>query len=274
MQKLYAILLVAISLAAMNATAQNGLTFHDHQAVTIDGDTVSLAQYQGKKVMVVNTASFCAYTPQFEDLQSLYEQYNSYNFEILGFPCNDFGSQDPHGDSIILDFCTSEYGVTFQMMHKVKITNSDTAPVYKWLQRADLNGVQDADVTWNFHKFLIDEAGQWVAHYPSTTNPFDQAIIDWILTPSVITTASPEPMETPNLISITTQNNLPVLLLSNVEQQIEINVYSIDGRLLRNLYNGTPKHLIDIPLNLPAGGVYLIEARSAQQRQTLKHVQH
>jgi glutathione peroxidase len=166
--------------AVILMAAEQPSSLHQFSAVTITGDTLSLSQYAGKKLMIVNTASYCGYTPQFADLQKLYEDYRGYGFEIIGFPCNDFGKQDPHSDSAILDFCTANYGVTFPMMSKVSIVKGDTVDIYKWLQRADLNGVSDAEVKWNFNKFLIDEEGRWVAHYPSKTKPADKAITDWI----------------------------------------------------------------------------------------------
>lgn len=160
-------------------------TLHDYTVVNIEGDTISLSQYYGKKVMVVNTASYCAFTHQYTDLQQLYTDYQQYNFVILGFPCNNFSNQEPGADSTIADFCDS-YNVTFPMMSKIDIVSGDTADVYKWLQLGSLNGVQNASVSWNFNKFLIDEAGHWVAHHLSTVDPQDTAITNWILSPSVL----------------------------------------------------------------------------------------
>ena len=168
------ILLSVLSFCVFTSSAQ--LTFHDYSAATIDHDTISMSQYYGKKVMVVNTASYCGYTYQFAALEQLYLDYKQYGFEIIGFPCNDFANQDPHSDSTINSFCTSTYNVTFQMMSKIATISADTAPVYKWLQRADLNGVSNAHVAWNFNKFLIDEAGHWVRHYTQTTEPNDSEI--------------------------------------------------------------------------------------------------
>jgi glutathione peroxidase len=169
--------LIAFTFAGKSQQLAN---FHDFTGVTIQGDTISFSQYVGKKLLVVNTASFCAYTYQYEDLQGLYDIYGDGQFEILGFPCNNFGSQEPGSDSTIIDFCTGNYGVTFQMMSRVDIKTGDTAEVYKWLQRGELNGVEDAQVTWNFHKFLIDPDGNYVRHFPSTTVPRDTAITNWI----------------------------------------------------------------------------------------------
>ena len=160
--------------------SQQLMSFHELEAVTIAGDTISLSQYAGKKLLVVNTASFCAYTHQFNDLEALYLQYGGAGFEIIGFPCNDFGAQDPGSDSTILDFCTGNYNVTFQMMSRISIKSGDTSAVYKWLQRANLNGVSDATVTWNFNKFLIDAEGNWAGYYDSPVAPGDPSIVNWI----------------------------------------------------------------------------------------------
>ena len=189
---------------AMVGFSQTTLTFHNYSSESIIGDTIHFSQYYGKKVMVVNTASYCVYTPQYTDLETLYNQYQQYNFEIIGFPCNDFAQQDPHNDSTINQFCT-DYGVTFQMMSKIATISQDTAPVYKWLQRAALNGVSDAHVAWNFNKFLIDEAGHWVRHCLSTVNPMDTSITNWIMTPSVVSGISKNDW-TDNLIELKSPN--------------------------------------------------------------------
>lgn len=178
--KLFTLLVLLLS---VNAFAQS--TLHDYTVVNIEGDTISLSQYYGKKVMVVNTASYCGYTHQYTDLQQLYTDYEQYNFVIVGFPCNNFSNQEPGADSTIADFCDS-YNVTFPMMSKIDIVSGDTADVYKWLQLGSLNGVQNAPVSWNFNKFLIDEAGHWVAHYLSPVDPQDTAITNWIMSPSVL----------------------------------------------------------------------------------------
>lgn len=173
-----AVALYLILTSVMTTPEQHSL--HQFTVTTITGDTISLSQFAGKKLLVVNTASYCGYTPQFEDLQTLYDRYKDHNFEIIGFPSNDFGSQDPGSDSDIMEFCRSNYRVTFPMMSKVVIAKGDTSPVYQWLQRKELNGVSDAQVKWNFNKFLIDEDGRWVAHYPSKVRPLDTLITNWI----------------------------------------------------------------------------------------------
>jgi len=182
MKKLF--FLICILFVSAGARAQTE-TFHDFMGLSILGDTINFSDYAGKKVLVVNTASFCSYTPQFADLAMLDSLYGGPGFAIIGFPCNDFGGQDPNDDSTIFNFCTGIYNVAFQMMSKISVIAADTAEVYKWLQLQSRNGVQDAPVTWNFHKFCIDELGHWVNHYPSTVNPLDTAITNWINSPSV-----------------------------------------------------------------------------------------
>jgi glutathione peroxidase len=263
-------LLIACSMATF--VSAQAPTFHSYEAKTILGDTINLSQYYGKKVMVVNTASFCGFTPQFEDLENLYLQYNTYNFEIIGFPCNDFSNQDPHSDSVILDFCTDNYNVTFQMMSKVEVVTGDTAPVYKWLQRGDLNGVSDAQVAWNFNKFLIDEAGHWVRHFGSATLPGDTAITNWILSPSVISGIAKN--ETADLMKITSGNmvssNLDLYVSGGDSKNMIIQLFSYTGQLMGEVFNGTLSgtQLISYSVqDLPAG-MYLLKASSGAASQT------
>jgi len=165
----------------LNLAAQQG--FHQFRVKSIFGDSVNLADYAGTKLLVVNTASFCGYTHQFTKLRQLDSAYQSYGFRVIGFPCNDFGGQDPYADSTINSFCLNEYGIQFPMMAKISIVQGDTAPVYKWLQRKALNGVSNVSVSWNFNKFLIDENGNWVKHFYSPTEPNDTAITNWIMSP-------------------------------------------------------------------------------------------
>jgi glutathione peroxidase len=263
-------LLIACSMATI--VSAQALTFHSYEAKTILGDTINLSQYYGKKVMVVNTASFCGFTPQFEDLENLYLQYSAYNFEIIGFPCNDFSNQDPHSDSVILDFCTDNYNVTFQMMSKVEVVTGDTAPVYKWLQRGDLNGVSNAQVAWNFNKFLIDEAGHWVRHFGSATLPGDTAITNWILSPSVISGIAKN--EKADLMKITSGNmvssNLDLYVSGGDSKNMIIQLFSYTGQLMGEVFNGTLSgtQLISYSVqDLPAG-MYLLKASSGAASQT------
>lgn len=155
-------------------------TLHDFKTQTLEGDDFDLASLKGKKVLVVNTASKCGLTPQYEDLEKLYKEYGGDNFAIIGFPANNFLSQEPGTNEDIRDFCTRNYGVSFQMMHKISVKDDDVDPIYLWLTQKDQNGVMDSKVKWNFQKYMIDEEGKFVdVAYPKT-KPYDEQIINWL----------------------------------------------------------------------------------------------
>lgn len=160
----------------MATTDQSAAEFYGLKAKTIDGLDFDFSSLRGKRVLIVNTASECGYTPQYEDLQALHEQYGGEDFTILGFPSNDFGEQEPGTLAEIKSFCSANYGVSFQMMEKVSTDPKNGHEVYQWLCNKSLNGVSDAEVGWNFNKFLIDENGQWAAYYPSRVKPLDAKI--------------------------------------------------------------------------------------------------
>ncbi len=149
-------------------------------ATTIDGKIFDFESLRGKKVLIVNTASECALTPQFKKLQELYEEYGGDDFEIIGFPCNDFGKQEPAGNDVIYDFCTKKYEVTFLMMEKISIKGDNPHPIYKWLTSSKENGTLDAKVTWNFQKFMINENGEVVDFVAPIKSPKNSRIIDWL----------------------------------------------------------------------------------------------
>jgi len=149
-------------------------------ANTIDGEEFNFSSLKGKKVLVVNTASKCGFTPQYEELEELYKKYGGKGFIIIGFPANNFLSQEPGTDDEIKEFCTSNYGVTFQMMSKISVKEKDMHPVYQWLTSKEKNGKMDSEVTWNFQKYLIDENGQLVDFVEPKVSPLDESIIGWI----------------------------------------------------------------------------------------------
>ena len=269
-------LLIALCIFTSSLFAQATLTLHDYSAVTINHDTISLSQFYGKKVMVVNTASYCGYTYQFTALENLYTNYQQYGFEIVGFPCNDFGNQDPHSDSTINTFCTGNYHTTFQMMSKVATISQDTAPVYKWLQRQDLNGVSDAHVAWNFNKFLIDEAGHWVRHYTQTTEPDDTAIVNWILnTPSVVSGIAENKAD--GLIEMKSSNpgsSIDFAFKNSTPQQLNINLFSSEGKLVKNIFAGTADNaqLISCDVSQLGAGIYFANVTGNGIHKTFKYV--
>ena len=146
------------------------------------GDTFDFASLKGKKVMVVNTASECGLTPQYKDLQKLYDTYKDKNFVIIGFPANNFGQQEPGTDKEIAAFCRENYGVTFPMMSKISVKGDDMHSVYQFLTQKSKNGLEDSEVAWNFQKYLLNENGELVKVITPKTLPTDEAIVSWIET--------------------------------------------------------------------------------------------
>jgi glutathione peroxidase len=155
-------------------------TLHDFVVSDIYGDKFDLSTLEGKKVMVVNTASRCGLTPQYQELEELYRAYQDRGFVVIGFPANNFMSQEPGTNEEILAFCQQNFGVTFPMMSKISVRGDDMAPVYQWLTQKSHNGVMDAQVAWNFQKFLIDEAGRLVDMIPPREKPDSERVIRWI----------------------------------------------------------------------------------------------
>lgn len=151
--------------------------FYDFDVKTLAGEDFDLAQLKGKRVLVVNTASECGYTPQYAQLQELYAMYGGDQFTVIGFPSDDFGGQEPGSSEEIAAFCQKNYGVTFPMMDKIVVKGEDMHPVYQWLTQKAMNGVSDAEVKWNFNKFLIDENAHWVAYFGSKVLPLDEQIV-------------------------------------------------------------------------------------------------
>lgn len=163
-----------------NSNMQTTQTFHDFTVKDIDGKEFDLASLKGKKVLVVNVASKCGLTPQYEDLQALYDKYKDRNFTVIGFPANNFAGQEPGTNAQIKEFCTLNYGVTFPMMDKMSVKGKDQAPVYNWLTHKSENGKIDQEVTWNFQKFMIDEEGNLVDVVQPKESPMSEKIIKWI----------------------------------------------------------------------------------------------
>lgn len=143
---------------------------------SIDGKEVDYTQFKGKKVLIVNTASECGYTPQYEDLEKLYQTYKD-KLIILGFPANNFGGQEPGSNEEIKEFCKSKYSVTFPMFEKISVLGDDIAPLYKWLTSKDMNGWNEQQPKWNFNKYLLDENGNLIKYYSSAVKPMSDDIV-------------------------------------------------------------------------------------------------
>jgi len=171
-------ILVLLTAAVGWADAQE--SFYNFKVKDIDGKIFDFAQLEGKKVMVVNTASKCGLTPQYRQLQALYEQFGHDKFTIIGFPANNFLHQEPGSESQIAEFCQKNYGVTFPMMSKISVKGKDIHPLYQWLTQKEKNGVMDSGVSWNFQKYLIDESGKLVDIIKPTVRPDDDRILKWL----------------------------------------------------------------------------------------------
>lgn len=155
-------------------------TIYSFKVKDLAGDAFDFASLKGKKIMIVNTASECGLTPQYEQLQSVYEEYKDKNFVIVGFPANNFGAQEPGSNAEIATFCKKNYGVTFPMMSKISVKGQDMHPIYQFLTQKAKNGLQDSEVQWNFQKYLINEKGELEKVIAPRTLPTDASIIKWI----------------------------------------------------------------------------------------------
>lgn len=165
----------------MMVTVNAQTSFYDFTVKDINGEDYSLSQFKGKKVLVVNTASKCGLTPQYEGLQELYEKYGGEDFMIIGFPANNFLKQEPGSNEEIATFCSINYGVSFPMMSKVSVKGDDQHPLYLWLTSQSHNGLEDSKVTWNFQKYMIDEEGQLMGHFSPKTKPDNEKLLSWIV---------------------------------------------------------------------------------------------
>lgn len=156
---------------------QNMESIYEIPLTTLDGKETDLSSYKGKMMLIVNTASECGYTPQYEDLQTFYENYGD-DVVVLGFPANNFGGQEPGSNSDIAAFCQKNYGVEFPMFAKADVIGDDQQPLYKWLTQKSRNGWNEQAPSWNFCKYLVDEEGKLLKFYGPGVNPFDEEILN------------------------------------------------------------------------------------------------
>ena len=155
-------------------------SIHQYKVKSLEGNSFDFSSLKGKKVMIVNTASKCGLTPQYKELQALYEKYGNENFIIVGFPANNFLAQEPGSNEEIAMFCERNYGVTFPMMQKIEVKGKAIHPVYAFLTQKVLNGAMDSKVTWNFQKYLLNGAGELEKIISPQTSPLDEEVITWI----------------------------------------------------------------------------------------------
>ena len=166
------------SMSTQNTTSKS---FYDFSIATLDENgAINMADYKGKKILIVNVASKCGYTPQYEGLQKLYTEHGD-KVQIIGFPCNQFMGQEPGGKEDIASFCQKNYGVTFPLTTKIDVKGKDQHAIYEWLTSKVYNGIDDYKVGWNFNKFLLDENGKLIAHYDSGVTPMSEELVNAIL---------------------------------------------------------------------------------------------
>ena len=166
--------------ANVNQTTMSKQNIYQFKVEDLEGNTFDFSTLKGKKILVVNTASECGLTPQYEQLQAIYEKYRDKNFVIVGFPANNFGSQEPGTNQQIASFCQKNYGVTFPMMAKISVKGNDMHEVYQFLTQKAKNGLEDNEVQWNFQKYLINEKGELEKVISPRTLPTDDEIVNWI----------------------------------------------------------------------------------------------
>lgn len=169
-----------ISLNKQPITTMQKQNIYSFQVNDLYGKQFDFATLKGKKILIVNTASECGLTPQYEGLQRLYTSYNNKNLVIVGFPANNFGKQEPGTNSEIATFCKQNYGVSFPMMSKISVKGDDIHPIYEFLTQKSKNEFQDSEVTWNFQKYLINENGELEKVISPKVEPLDKEIVDWI----------------------------------------------------------------------------------------------
>jgi len=158
----------------------NSTSIYDYKIQALDSDQIiDLASFKGKKILIVNVASKCGFTSQYEELQKLSVQYDD-NLVVLGFPCDQFLGQELDTEAEIKSFCTNEFQVTFPMTTMIEVKGENQHPIYQWLTQKSKNGIGDYKISWNFNKFLIDENGKLLEYFPSKVKPMDEAIVSYL----------------------------------------------------------------------------------------------
>jgi len=262
MKKFYLAIIIGLLAIPYFSYSQCAETFHDFSATDIRGSELNMSTFAGKKVLVVNTASLCGYTYQYGQLQQLYETYggsnNPYNFEIIGFPSNDFANQEPGSEDDIIDVCDS-YGVTFTMMSKIHVKGTSQHEIYAWLTKLDRNCVKNQSVSWNFNKFMVNPDGSWHGHKSQTVNPLTNPdIINWI---TATTSSEIKDSDRINIYTSDVDNNLYILIESIKPQFISARLFSITGQYISTLHEGNVKSNTEI-IKSTSGiktGIYFVE---------------
>lgn len=192
MKNVLAVLSFIMLFFSINSSAQNkpnkktenkntmNKSIYQFKVEDLSGSEFDFASLKGKKILIVNTASKCGLTPQYKDLETIYQKFKDKNFVIVGFPANDFGAQEPGSNEEIGAFCQKNYGVSFPMMGKISVKGKAMDQIYKFLTQKSQNGLQDSEVEWNFQKYLIDETGHLVKVIAPNVLPTDDSVVNWI----------------------------------------------------------------------------------------------
>ncbi len=173
----YLLLLLTVCLLSFKVGNKNSV--YQFKVKDIKGKTLDLSKYKGKKILIVNTASKCGYTYQYEGLEKLHAAYKN-KLVVIGVPANNFGGQEPGTEEEIQEFCSLKYNVSFLMTSKMSVKGDDTTPLFQWLTQKAKNGVLDANIAWNFNKFLLDENGKLIQHFNSKVEPMSEAITNYL----------------------------------------------------------------------------------------------
>ena len=171
MHKLLSALFTLLLTSNLLQAEEKKMSIYDYNVTTIEGKEISMSQYKGKVLLIVNVASECGFTPQYEGLEKLYEAHKDEGFMILGFPCNQFGEQEPKNEDEIVFFCQGTYDVQFDMFSKIDVNGENTAPLYQYLKSEQSGFMWTESIKWNFTKFLVDREGNVVERYGSSTKP-------------------------------------------------------------------------------------------------------
>ncbi|WP_374440145.1 glutathione peroxidase [Epilithonimonas sp.] len=173
------LLVIMLSLFGFSKNKAQARSIHSFKVEALDGSTIDFSKFKGKKILVVNTASECGFTPQYADLEKLSNAYKN-KLVVVGFPANNFGGQEPGSNKEIATFCQRNYGVSFPMAAKISVKGDDIAPIYKFLTDKKENGVKNTKILWNFTKILLDEKGNVIDSFVSTTNPMSESITKYL----------------------------------------------------------------------------------------------
>lgn len=173
--KVFFLCCIFLVIGKLNSQERSMNSIYDFRITTLEGEQVSLADFKGKKLLIVNTASKCGFTPQYKELEALYRQYQD-KLVVIGFPANNFANQESGTNEEIATFCERNYGVTFPMSEKISVKGNDQAPIYEWLTQKEHNKYADSEVKWNFQKYLIDEKGNLIGIFESKVNPLSEEI--------------------------------------------------------------------------------------------------